>query len=596
VATDIGASATDSIFSGIVNTPLGGLGKDFVAEQVAKNGATIINNVDTAIGNAIGKPVRDLQNLVFDSIAAVLTAKNDMIMFFLQQVARNAITGIQTKRDTLLQLQEKLRQLYNALVILGAGNPFFSKYLLQLRSALTLIDSSRSSIITVRNTLQATDRWLSTRFAQAKSDLKKAETLLQPPGPPPDVKITDPGLLSGVGVTSEPQQLTVLLAVPQLVQEVLAAANGYTAATFKVNALLLAFNAGYSELQSVSSTRLKDFSVSTLDNLVGKLDELVGSMAATLNGGSDRISTVVPGFVPEPVKASATSLSWLMQLKVIIEYINFVPGPALTSISVSNAALASYTHAVDEIKKKDNRGTGVAILTATDGREDTGQLESQLTTYTLAALKAIVDAKVSVSVLSLGRALINRLTLSLDQDREIEQILQTFVSAPLAAQQALNKTGNGVFKMLNNMGLDRAAALLQGGSFTEFFNLNTKTATFVGAALVGIGVLKECAESAEDQEQLVQAERELQRDQTAKELLSQRGAATGFSQQKLVNDAADQKLSTLEQRAVTANSKCALPNEVPTNLLAKVGPVLGVGLLGGTTLSKELAKLGRGIL
>lgn len=597
VEGEISTTASDSIWDDIKDSPLSQLGKDFVSEQIAKNGAKILNNIETVVGNTIRKPVQDAQNLIFDSISAALTAKNDLILFFLQQLAKNAIVNIQKKRDILLILQEKLRLLYNALVLLVNGNPFFSKYLSQLRQALLYIFEARNETTLVRNNLVVSDTWLRFRFEDAKTNLKKAEALMQPLGPPPDVAYTKPGLLQGVGVTSEPQQLQLLLSIPQLVQEVLAAANGYFVATFKVNALLLAFISGYSTLEKVGSKKLKEYSVSTLDNLVKQMDDLITAMATALNGDPTAVAIPLTGYIPDSVKVSASSIGWLLQLKTIIEYANFVPGPVFTTLQVSNFALSKYQAAVELIKSKDTRTLGDAILTATDGREEVGQLESQLTTFCLASLKAIVSAKTSEGILSLGRTLQQRLDLSIVQDKEIEEALASFANADLGFPSALQRMGAGIFTMLDNFGFDRAAGLLRDGEFGEFFNLNTKTATYAGAALAGLSVLKECLKTEEDREQIVQAEREIQRESKAKELLAQRNATTGFQQQKSQNYADSQSLEIVGKRAEEANNKCGLPDDFkPGNLLKNIGSVLGVGIFGGNTLSDSLAKLGRGII
>lgn len=598
VSEDISTKASDAVWDRIKTGPMAQLGKDFVSEQIAKNGATIINNVDKAIGNTIRKPIQDAQNLVFDSIGAALTAKNDLAMFFLQELAKRCIVEIGKKRAVLLVLQEKLRLLYNALVILVAGSPFFNRYLTQLRRALIIIYESRNETVVVRNTLDARDVWLKRRFENVKDNLKAAEALMQPVGPEPDVKFTDKGLLANVGVPSEPQQLTLLLSIPQLVQEVLAAANGYFVATVKLNALLLAFCAGAGTLQTSSSKKMKEYSLSTLDNLIKQMDDLISSMANGVNGDPGSIAIPNSGYTPDSVKVSSASLGWILQLKTIIEYATFVPGNTLQTLQISNNALGKYNAAVTGIKSKGNRTNGQAILTATEGREEYGQLERQLTTFSLACLKAIVDGKASASVLSLGRTLQQRLELSLTQDKEIEVLLQAFATADLGFDDALKRTGNGIYKMLDNLGLDRASQLLKDGDFTNFFNLNSKTATFAGAALVGLSVLKECLHTEEDREQLTQAEREIQREVKAKELLAQRASATGFEQQKTELAKEDKRLYTLEDRSIKAADKCqAFVDEFrPSNMFKNIGPVIGVGAFGGSTLSAGLKKLGKGIL
>lgn len=598
------SEAVDNAVAKLKDSPLAQLGEDFLAEQIAKNGNQIMNNItkqvestiETQLGISPRKTLAEAQSAVFNTIGAALTAEGDLCMFFLQRLANNILEELDKKDAILRELQEKIRELYNALVLLVAGDPFFSQYLDDLRRALILMDNSQTNLQLIKNTFDVADIFLSTKFEQVKQDLEAAADLIEPDDDDPDVKFTDSGLLAGVGIPSEPQQLTVLLSVPQLVGDVLQAADGYFISVFRINALLLAFITGEEKCSRSTSQKLKNYTLDTLESLITKLDTLNDKMAREINGSTEARQAPIPGFEPDPVGVSGRALGWLFELRTIIEYLSFVPGDSLEAVSTSQSALDKYNEAVEALKLLDGETRAGAVLTATDGREEVGQLEQQITTFVLAALQAIVDAEVADEILALGRTLLIRLDLSLELDQQIREAILPFAQADLGFTQALEKAGNSIYSLLDEFGLDRAKDLLERGGFEEFFNLNSKTATFAGAALVGIAVLKECLSTTEDRQQLDDAERVIQRENTSKDLLAERGAVIGFEQQKAQNEKVDRDLTKVNERACESAEKCGLPSDFqPTSLVKNLGPIIGVSLLGGGSVSDSLQKLGKGL-
>lgn len=658
VTASIHSSVSSSSADNLSQTPLGLLGKDFLAEQIAKNGQQIINNATGALtsqvnkiaGFDVRKSIQDAQKQIYNGIAAALTANNDLSLIFLQRVGQNAITAIDEKKTILLTLKEKVTRLHNALRVLVAGAPFFDKYVLKLREGLLKVNDAKVKVDSVKNTYIATGRFLANKFDSAKVDLEAAATIITPAKQTPNAALTNFGstLLQAVGVPSSSEQLTVLIAVPQLAQECAFAATGYFIATLKVNALLLAFTTGYEKFTKSSSKLLDDYSISMLKSTSDKIGDMIQRMATDVNGTSTSIISsdyakspiggtvqqvtdefisvasgtnlqqvplkkpsipqVAPGSIvslgqqlaiyrPDSIKVSLSAFTWVVELRSIIDYMSLVPGSTLANITVSNDALVRYNATVTYIKSKNNRTSGNAVLTATEGREDLGQLESQLSTFILKAVRAIVDTSIAANISALGRTILQRLDLSLAQDAEIRASLLGFVNTPVGLKSSLPGIAKSIKTALKNAGLDRAGDLLDGGKFDEFFNLNSKTATYAGAALVGIATLKACLTTSEDQEQLTQAERVIQREVKAKELLAQRGAVAGFLQQKATNNQQDQSLSTIQSKAQEACNKCGIPEDFKADALLKsVSNVLGVSSLGGVTLPNSLSNIGKGFL
>lgn len=605
ITDSINMDAVNNIWDRVKTGPLVQLGKDFVSEQVAVNGARVINNAEDIILDKFAPVIDTAQkahSIAFDAVAAAMVAKNDLIMGLIQKLAQTCVESIRRKREILIELQTKLRELYNALILLVAGDPFFSKYLKDLRSALRLIVEAENDLVLVRNTYFSQDIWLSKRFNDVDVKLKEAEALMEPdPLVEPDNKITG-GVLDGVGVPSKPQQLTILITIPKLCKEAAAAAHGYFLATLKTNALLLAFTLAYSDLHTAKTDLMKDFTLNTLDNIFKKLDSLVDSMATTLNGDPNALLEPMDGFEPDSIKTSASSLGWLFQLKTIIYYLKVIPGDSLESIQASNVALDKYNESVEQLKTKNDRKSGQAILNATHGREDIGDLEIQVVSFTMYSLQAMVDAKASSEILSLGRTLISRLDLSIEQDREIEAILTGFIKADLGLDDTLGRLTDNVTGVLDKFGFDRASDLLNNGSFKEFFNTNSKTATYAGAALLAISAVKNCLKTEEDREQLNKAGREIQKEQKTREILYKRTASTGYANATRDLEKKERRFDTLEQRTEESARKikvlgsCEIGSDfIPSNPLKAIGSVAAIGVTKNG-LPKNLQDLGRGVL
>jgi hypothetical protein len=596
---------TEDAWAEISSGPLAQLGKDFIAEQVAKNGNLLLNNLESQVDKIVGpavKTVEQVKDIAFNTVALALTAQKQMGLFFMQQVAKQCVKAIGQKREALLALKEAQRQLYNALMILVAGDPFFSKYLAQLRQALIYTYNAREDVKVVVANLKFQNKWMPVKMASANTYVQEALKLLEPEhDKQPVAKFTDSGLLANVGIPKMPQQLTVLIAIPKLCKDVALAANGYLLANAKVNALLLAYCNGYSELISTSSSIISNFSVGQLSKIQLELTKLVEDMATYINGDPSSVFQPVPGYDPNSVKISAYALEWSVKLRVIYQYMKVVPGKSLDILASTDKAVNAYNESVKKIKAMGTISDRGAILVALEGREEIGQLERQIVYFVLHAMKATVAGSATQTVLAAGRQLQYRFDLSLNRDSEIESILNEFISTDLGFSKQLQQLGNSINTVLRGLGLDRAADFLQQGKFADFFNLNSKTMTYAGAALAGIALLKKCLNKQEDRAKLDNAELATKREQMAKYLSARRFANTGLTLQRseLAKSCAknDAIQDNVKQTTKKLSGPCGL--EFPfsgKSILDTLGPAVGLTLFNTSTAQKALTKYGRGIL
>lgn len=590
---------TDSIVNQLKNSPLAQLGEDFLAEQISKVGNQLLSNAQDLIGDqvsAVKTAAEKAVNLAFSTITAAVTAQNNIILYFLQQLAQQIIDATVEKDEVLVNLQESTRQLYNALVQLVAGDPFFSRYLEQLREALRLLFAAQQDMVRLRNTYVATDVFQSRRYQQILDQLNQAQALLEPQGEQTDRPFTDSGLFAGIGPPSDPQQLTLILSIPKLAKEVILNTKGYFLLTAQINGLLVAFYEGRDVLTSTSSSKLKDYTVGMITSVYSTLDSLTQEMATQINGSPFSYNQPLSSFTPKPIPVSQNSLGWMLQVKGIIAQWELIPKDSLKDMNLNETVNAQYDQAVTELKALGDIVRNNAILRVNEGQEQIGLIETQITQFTLGALGAIGSGSVAQNILPLGRAVISYLDLASINNIAIRNALFPFVNGELPFFNSIKRVGDGIYSLLSDLGLDKAADLLRSGRFADFFNLNAQTATYAGAALGILADLKQCVGQSEQVEILSRAEREIKKDVQANQLFLQRSANSAIRLQREENTNTANDLEKFKTDVKTSSESCIVDENGNFNgdaLVERFGTVLGVNLLAdsfGTDRLQQLAK------
>lgn len=341
-----------NVSGAIVDAAAGGLGSlaDFAGDYIKSHAEQIALFALQASGAET--KILDALNVVYNMIAAAAMAQNDLIMMFMKNVARSAVIEIDKKKAIIDDLKIKIQALYNALVILCAGNPVWEKYLAQLRQALIDLETSRQEIVLVRNTLGLSDRYLGRTFDTARSRLIKTKLLVKPLENNPYLKASWKGLLANLGVPATNDQINATIMIPKLSKEVINAAKGYLEHTMKLDALILAFIEGLNSLNLLMPSVIKKYVLGLFDGTLNSLQNLIWSMAKNLNGNEQAIRGPAGGFEPSPLNVSVNVNKWAMDLSVVIEYLKVIPSDQLKAISVSLDSARVYQSVVTSIKRK----------------------------------------------------------------------------------------------------------------------------------------------------------------------------------------------------------------------------------------------------
>jgi hypothetical protein len=189
-----------------------------------------------------------------------------------------------------------------------------------------------------------------------------------------------------------------------------------------------------------------------------------------------------------------------------------ITNDALGALQLNFDVVDAYQTSVKKLKLLGNISNGSASLLATEAQENFVPYAGQLLTFLLEATGAATSGKIRAESLSLCRSFIRRCDLVTARDAEIRVDLLAFINKPIPLEDTLKRIHDGLQAALRGLGLDRAADLLDKGDFASFFKLNGKNATYVGAALEAIALLKDCFDNEADRARLSEVENNVQGD------------------------------------------------------------------------------------
>lgn len=183
---------------------------------------------------------------------------------------------------------------------------------------------------------------------------------------------------------------------------------------------------------------------------------------------------------------------------------------ALGEFQLNQNLVGVYKNTVAQLQALGTIQNGQASLVAVQAKENMAAFEPVMLTFLLQSAASIVSPSLRKQLVSLGTSLVHRCELAATRDAQIKAILQTFIDTPIPLEDTLQQLLSTLQSVLKGLGLDKALDLFNLGDYASLFGLNSKNATYIGAALEAIALLKACFPTEAQQGQLDDTESEIE--------------------------------------------------------------------------------------
>ena len=481
------------------------------------------NNLDSiAVGllsvipedNKFFNKIKGTMDTVYSYASTAFLAGNAFVVFLMQQAAANCISKIDAKTEKTKKIDQYLDQMIDALEDLkSAPSELFDTYLQSLRSAIGDLDQAYFRVRSTRSGLQTRNIYLSNLMDQAQDYVVAAKSKITANEADPfenGKEQAGQAALDAVGLSSFTTEIEKLQLVPTLSANIIGEMREYALELSAVNGLLATIIYGESALVDVlvdlASIQVQKILSDIENNILNLSDSMKDSLFGDRPGGGTQK-------LANAAKVTAMAVSWNIRAAEIVTKMNLVPTDKIQELNRRDETVEPYLTAISELKKLDDVGTGLSVLKATDAQEEVALFEQQMLTFLSLANGSLSTFTISQGTIELARSLKKRTELTLIRDEQIKSILQEFVDSPLNDTAYFNRVIGGINDILETAGLDRALDLWQKGKYEEFFSMSPRAATFVGAGLQALALLKNCFETEEERATVESFQRELEREE-----------------------------------------------------------------------------------
>ena len=548
-----------NVTGGLVDAAMGGMEGlgSFAKNYLARNSDALIVAAIAATG--LENTLQEAYNVAMNMMAAAIMAKNDLVLRMMKESAWSCMQEMVKKDEILTVLAEDVKQLHLLLASMVGTSHMWDEYFSMLRQALSLVASTRSDLKLVSSTLKRRDYWLAKKFEGTVAKLEQARDLITPKKNNPAIqkisegtykistalststpdktrpkddmlaqaasktKMLDQGLTAmntglayfGEGLTDKfplpttEQKWQAAVAIGNLSKKITTDLQGYFEATAKVNTIILSFIGGLDSVSAALPTWYKSFILSLMDKTYARVDTLTQGMALTINGKETAISGPIPGFRPTSLAVTPLGVKWIAEINLILQGYRLIPTKALSSLNLNKSAVQFYQNIVRDLLSMDNKRSGMALLKMTDAQELPSDMETQVLTLIIEANAASASSVIRSSILQLSRSVLSRLELSLYWDNKIYNHMMAFWNYPLPQDDTLNNIYEGLIKTFQSAGMDRYAELMVKGDFKKLLRIKGRDASYVGAALSTLALLKKCFKTQSEKNTLAGVESDL---------------------------------------------------------------------------------------
>lgn len=511
---------------------------------------------------------QDLMDGFFATVALASTAHVEIVMELARSNARLTVEKIKQKDILITAIKKDIEDIYRAMTTVLRADPFFKDYFDKLLDAYAKILSSQTDLRSVVKTLRNLHKYNKILFDRAIVRLEVARNEMQPPQ---TVKVYD--MLKGTPLeeiadffTETPLGVAVVSAVTgkKSGEEALAAALTipiisarlgekyvrYVFLTVQINTLIQHFMTALDEFitQYKRNDNIDQAAINHIQAGINQLDTLLSDMKVQLFPDVKKTSQLYQAEV------TTAATGWILRLDTVIEWLKNNPARTAASLDVTGESVTRYQAAVKALKDIGNLKHGIATLTVKEAQENPVKTTAAVGKLLLQANVVIATQTPPQDIKLMVFQLRDTFSAAITLDSKIISALTPFINTPFELLNGATKVVNQLLKVAEDLGLERATELMKYCDLNGFYAMNAQTATFAGAAVVGldniIGLLRSKPGATDNDVQKCQ----LIRDDMARKNETQRVESQRSSAASTDRYIAKQKLALASDEADAASA------------------------------------------
>lgn len=554
LVSDLQKQTSSSTLDSLKNNPVVSTTIDTVNQAVTSIAQQVVTN---AISKVNLTPIQNATQQFFTLFASVTSFGVEVAMQFARNTGNNAIAAIRQKSDTATQLDAEIVALYNACALLLNGQPFFDQYLKNIIQALALIQQADVNLKSMVTALQNPNGpvYQARKFDLSVSQLTQAQNLILPNRgvDVSSIRSATDFISSVITRQSNQQAYAAAISIPGITLTIGKLILQYELQSVNVNAFLNTYLRalddyieGYKQSNSVNQA--------TIDHLnagISQIDALLVEMATILRQNTGSATDIT-----FRAKLSSYGTKWGVTLAAIIAWLKLNPGAGSALLTQTSQSVAAYTRSVKLIGAiGDTKFTGGTVF-VNGGEEDAfkGLIPIAARIMLTANTIVVTSSNSRASVLAQARAVRNYCSTSKLIDGQIIAAITPFINTKTTLSGPVAQGVSTLIGFANKMGLDRIVGLLTNGDVKNLFAATPDTATYAGAAVVGINsiltTIKDSPNATDQQvSQIENLRDQVQREQKAQEVYTGRQAQFTEAQD---NTAQQKKIDNSKTLVTTA--------------------------------------------
>ena len=500
---------TGPAFDKLASNPIVNVGGDLVSNAVTKLTQGLMQSALESVSRSdrvkqlVGGVVSGAElatDTCTTAIALASTADTEFVMQLARNTAKIIVKKINEKQAVIDEMRLEATKLINAMELLLGSRPFFSDYYTKLVVAYGKIRSSHANLLEIERGLAASISGASTnyqfparRFDVAVQGLDQALDLILPDRGADIKEISSGNLLDVSGVREARDALAAALVIPAVSAKISSLFLKYSKLTLEINGLLSAYVGSLNSYIATykRNTAADKATLYQISSAIDQLTPLVQDMDAMLFPTDGRQNSV-----SYSTKVTSAATLWGIRLGPIVEWLKRSVSSGTKSLDLTGESVRVYGESVSAIGRIGDIVVGTSTLKIAAGQEKVLDTLTSITSLLISANSVIATRKIPDDVRQRVRQVGDLLSASTQLNKKLISALSPFISTRNNLVDGAERVLGNITKMASGLGLDRVSDLLAKGDVVGLLSVNSNTATYVGAAAVGLRqLLKDVAAS-----------------------------------------------------------------------------------------------------